>query len=62
MDLSASRSRGLLSLMRRRDHKLTSTQRTNLARYIESVDGLRPLYKFRSDLIDLLSHKHKTAR
>jgi len=55
-------NRGLLSLMRRHEWRMSESQRDVLGKYLSSVPGLKPLYEFKQELVKLLSMKHQTAR
>ena len=57
LDPEGKYNRGLLSLMRRHEWKLTSEQKSRLVLYLDKVTGLRPLYEFKQDLVRLLSLK-----
>jgi transposase len=62
LDPVASKSRGLLSLMRRHRHNLKPEQQVKLAAYLAAQPVLRELYRFKQKLCYLLLKKHKTRR
>lgn len=61
LDPTGSKHRGLLSLMRRHEHKLTEGQRERLALYLAERPALEAIYAFKQRLCTLLSHKHRNA-
>jgi transposase len=62
LDPSGSRNRGLLSLMRRHQHKLSPDQDSRLMTYLQTVPALRLLYDFKQRLTRLVLVKTLTAR
>lgn len=62
LDEPRSRNRGLLSLMRRHESKLTEEQKQRLEAYFDEVPGLRHIYQFWRRLWKLLSLKQCRAR
>lgn len=62
IDPVASKSRGLLSLMRRHRHHLKPEQQVKLDAYLAAQPVLRELYRFKQRLCYLLLKKHKTRR
>ena len=62
MDPSASKNRGLLSLMRRHRHNLKPDQRSRLADYLAQNPLLEVIYRAKQRLCYLLLKKHKTRR
>jgi len=62
LDPVASKSRGLLSLMRRHRHNLKPEQRLQLQTYLNGYPALDPIYRFKQRLCYLLLKKHKTRK
>ena len=62
LDPSGSRNRGLLSLMRRHRHNLSTAQARCLATYLQTIPALKIIYEFKQRLSCLLLAKHRTAR
>jgi transposase len=62
IDPIASKSRGLLSLMRRHRHNLKPEHQVTLDAYLAAHPVLRELYRFKQKLCYLLLKKHKTRR
>jgi transposase len=62
IDLSGSKNRGLLSLMRRHRRNLPPEQWQKLAAYFTQFPVLEPIYQFKPGLCDLLLHKHRTQK
>ena len=62
LDPSGSRNRGLLSLMRRHQHKLKAEQAQRLSAYLHTIPALKIIYDFKQRLTRLLLLKHRTAR
>src|SRR5664279_240337 len=60
IDPVASKSRGLLSLMRRHRHNLKPEQRTKLHAYLTAKPILELIYRFKQKLCYLLLKKRKT--
>lgn len=56
------KNRGLLSLMRRHQWKLSDVQKERLYRYLDLSPGLRTIYDFKQSLCKLLTTKHQTAK
>jgi transposase len=61
-DEDGRRNRGLLSLMRRHEWKLSDDQRINLMNYLEVHPGLRALYQAKQKLIRYVLLKTLTAK
>ena len=57
IDPEASRSRGLLSLMRRHQHNLKPGQEEKLMAYLDEKPVLKMIYRFKQFLCNLLSKK-----
>lgn len=51
-------NRGLLSLMRRHEDKLTPEQKTNLQKYFSKIPGLEIIWKFKQELHSLMREKN----
>jgi len=62
LDPVASKSRGLLSLMRRHRHNLKPEQRVRLQAYLNGYPALDPIYRFKQRLCYLLLKKHKNRK
>jgi len=62
IDPAGSKSRGLLSLLRRHRHNLKPHQQIKLADYLDRHPVLRELYRFKHKLCYLLLKKHKTRK
>jgi transposase len=62
LDPVASKSRGLLSLMRRHRHNLKPEQRVKLQQYLNGYPALDPIYRFKQRLCYLLLKKHKNRK
>lgn len=62
LDPTASRNRGLLSLMRRHRHRLKPEQQTRLQTYLDGFPVLREIYRFKQRLCYLLLKKHRTRK
>lgn len=62
LDEPGRKNRGLLSLMRRHESKLTPEQVDRLDTYLKAVPGLEAVYRFWRELWRLLRHKHCHAR
>src|SRR3954447_10259866 len=62
LDPTASKSRGLLSLMRRHRHNLKPEQRVKLQAYLAAKPVLEVIYRFKQRLCYLLLKKHKTRK
>lgn len=62
LDPKGRANRGLLSLVRRHDHRLSEEQRRRLAVYLQEHPAFRIIYDFKQRLCRLLSLKHCTAR
>ena len=62
LDPVASKSRGLLSLMRRHRHNLKPEQRLKLQAYLNGYPALDPIYRFKQRLCYLLLKKHKNRK
>ena len=60
LDPEKRMNRGLISLMRRHHHKLSTKQKINLRKYLCSVPGLEQVYDFKHDLMSLLTLKRRT--
>ena len=62
IDPVASKSRGLVSLMRRHRHNLKPEQQEKLARYLKEQPAMEPIYRFKQRLCYLLLKKHRTRK
>jgi len=62
LDPAGSKSRGLLSLMRRHRHKLTPDQQSRLLAYLAQHPALERIYRFKQRLCYLLLKKHRTRK
>jgi transposase len=62
LDPEGRKNRGLLSLMRRHQWRLTNEQKENLNRYLEQYPGLKPVYEFKQGLVELLLKKHQSKQ
>ena len=62
IDPVASKSRGLLSLMRRHRHKLKPEQKPKLMAYLDEQPVLKLIYRFKQFLCYLLLKKHRTRK
>lgn len=62
LDPTASKNRGLLSLMRRHHYNLKPEQQQRLAQYLGQHPALELCYGFKQRLCSLLSHKNQTAK
>jgi len=62
LDAAGSKNRGLLSLVRRRRHKLTAEQQARLAGYLAAHPVLELIYRFKQRLCYLLLKKHRTRK
>ena len=62
LDPAASKSRGLVSLMRRHRHNLKPEQRVKLGAYLKAKPVLEVIYRFKQRLCYLLLKKHKTRK
>ena len=62
IDPDARKNRGLLSLMRRHEWKLTDEQRCKLEGYFAQRPALRPIYQFKTGLVELLLKKQMNKR
>jgi transposase len=62
LDPTASKNRGLLSLMRRHRHNLTAEQQEHLAAYLHTQPALQLIYRFKQRLCYLLLKKHRTRK
>jgi transposase len=60
IDPIGSKSRGLLSLLRRHRHNLKDQQKITLANYLQTQPVMRVIYRFKQKLSYLLLKKHKT--
>jgi transposase len=61
-DEDGRRNRGLLSLMRRHEWKLSEEQRANQMNYLEDFPGLKTLYQAKQKLIRYVLLKTLTAK
>jgi transposase len=59
IDATGSKNRGLLSLMRRHRRNLTSEQWDKLTAYFVQFPAMKPIYRFKQRLCDLLLHRHR---
>jgi transposase len=62
LDATASRNRGLLSLMRRHRHNLRADQHARLFDYLRTQPVLELIYRFKQRLCYLLLTKHRTRK
>jgi transposase len=62
IDPVARKSRGLLSLMRRHPWNLSEEQRMRLNAYFDQVPALRPIYEFKTGLMELMLKKKQNQR
>jgi transposase len=62
IDPVGSKSRGLISLMRRHRHNLKADQKLRLFAYLAERPALEVIYRFKQRLCYLLLKKHKTRR
>jgi len=63
LDLQGSRSRGLVSLMRRHEWNLKSEEQAQrLSSYLAQHPALEQIYRFKQRLVNLLLQKHCTAQ
>lgn len=62
LDPTASRNRGLLSLMRRHRHNLRPEQQQQLQTYLALHPILELIYRFKQRLCNLLLKKHRTEK
>ena len=62
LDPAGSRNRGLLSLMRRHRHKLSTEQAACLSAYLAAHPALELIYRFKQRLCYLLLKKHRTRK
>lgn len=58
LDAQAKKNRGLLSLMRRHPWNLSSDQKVNLQKYIQSIPGLEAITEIREKILKLLLLKN----
>jgi transposase len=61
IDPQGAKNRGLLSLMRRHRHNLSTDQQARLADYLSQRPALEAIYLFKQRLCYLLLKKHRTA-
>lgn len=59
LDAEGRRNRGLISLMRRHEYKLSEDQYKNLRFYLKSVDGLEAIYDFKQKFMKIILQKTK---
>lgn len=62
IDPIGRKDRGLLSLMRRHEEKLSNDQKVKLLKYLEHTQGMLPIYEFKQKLVRLMLMKNKTKR
>jgi transposase len=62
IDPVGCKNRGLTSLIRRHEYKLTPEQKQKLARYFRKYPEFEAVYKFKQRLTKLLTAKHQTAK
>jgi Transposase len=62
LDSTASRNRGLVSLMRRHRHNLSPAQSDKLTAYLASQPVLELIYRFKQRLCYLPLKKHRTRK
>jgi transposase len=62
IDPVGAKNRGLLSLMRRHRHNLTSEQQARLSTYLAAHPALELIYRFKQRLCYLLLNKHRNRK
>jgi len=62
IDPVGRKNRGLLSLMRRHEEKLSSEQKINLLKYLDAHQGMRSIYEFKQKLTRLMLVKRQTKK
>jgi transposase len=62
VDPTGRKNRGLLSLMRRHEHRLSPFQRNRLEQYFDTYPALKIFWQFKHRLCRLLSIKRRTKR
>jgi transposase len=62
IDPTGAKNRGLLSLMRRHRHNLSSEQQARLSAYLAAHPALELIYRFKQRLCYLLLKKHRTRK
>jgi transposase len=62
LDPTASKNRGLMSLMRRHRHNLKPEQRPKLQTYLDAFPAMNVIYRFKQRLCYLLLKKHRTRQ
>jgi transposase len=62
LDPIGRNNRGLVSLMRRHSSNLSKEQQQRLGHYLNSKPGLKIIYDFKEELVQLMLIKHQTAR
>jgi len=62
IDPLGRKNRGLLSLMRRHESKLTEEQKQRLRTYFKDHPGLEAIYDFKQEICVLLNSKNKTKK
>lgn len=62
LDPKGKKNRGLLSLMRRHEHKLSPEQQRRLRTYLQSFPALEAIYDFKQELCQLLNAKKKNKQ
>jgi len=62
LDPKGRMNRGLLSLVRRHDHRLSSDQKARLGEYLQGLPAFQAVYIFKQKLCRLLGIKSRTAR
>lgn len=62
LDPEKRKNRGLISMMRRHNHKLSDKQQVKLREYLEDVPALDTIYDFKQELMYLMLKKHQTQR
>ena len=62
IDPTASKNRGLLSLMRRHRRNLKPVQKAKLQAYLDALPALQIIYRFKQHVCYLLLKKHRTRK
>lgn len=62
LDERGRKNRGLLSLFRRHSRNLSPEQKINFDRYLNEIPGLKYLYQFKDELMELFTQKSRTRR
>jgi len=62
IDPEGRKNRGLLSLMRRHEEKLSEEQKARLKMYLNKTEGMLPIYEFKQKLVRLMLIKTRTKK